>query len=70
MNLNTLEDFQICISVPLIILEKLFFPIKRKKGVNDCFKTVVSSVLTTIASRLKSEQKKRKNKSFDTYHKS
>ena len=49
---------------------KNFFSNYEKKGVNDCFKTVVSSVFTTIASRSKSEQKKRKNKSFDTYHKS
>ena len=36
-----------------------FFPIKRKQGVNDCFKSQISSVFTTAASRLKSEQKEK-----------
>ena len=40
----------------LIILEKNIFPIKRKQGVNNCFKPLISSVFTTAASRLKSEQ--------------
>ena len=34
----------------LIILEKFFFPIKRKQGVNNCFKLLISSVFTTVAS--------------------
>ena len=33
-----------------------FFPIKRKEGVSNCFKPLISSVFTTVASRLKSEQ--------------
>ena len=36
-----------------------FFPIKRKQGVNNCFKPLISSVFTTAASRLKSEQKEK-----------
>ena len=35
------------------------FPIKRKEGVNNCFKPLISSVFTTVASRLKSEQKEK-----------
>ena len=31
---------------------------KRKQGENNCFKSLISSVFTTVASRLKSEQKK------------
>ena len=54
----------------IIILEKKNFPTKRKQGVNNCFKPLISSVFNTIASRLKSKQKERKNKSADTYHKS
>ena len=38
----------------------LFFPIKRKQGVNNCFKPLILSVFTTVASRLKSEQKEKK----------
>ena len=41
----------------LIILEKLFFPIKRKQRVNNCFKPLILSVFTTVAFRLKLEQK-------------
>ena len=36
-----------------------FFPIKRKQGVKNCFKLLISSVFTTAASRLKSEQKEK-----------
>ena len=36
------------------------FPIKRKEGLNNCFKPLISSVFTTVASRLKSEQKEKK----------
>ena len=34
-------------------------PIKRKQGVNDCFKPLIPSVFTTVASRLKSEPKEK-----------
>ena len=34
-----------------------FFQIKGKQGVNNCFKSLISSVFTTVAIRLKSEQK-------------
>ena len=43
----------------IIILEKNFFPIKGKQGVNNCFKPLISTVFTTVASRLKSEQKEK-----------
>ena len=46
----------------VIILEKCFFPIKRKQGgggVSNCFKPLISSVFTTVASRLKLEQKEK-----------
>ena len=33
--------------------------IKRKQGVNNCFKPLISSVYTTIASRLNSKQKEK-----------
>ena len=36
---------------------KNFFPFKGKQGVNNCFKPLILSVFTTVASRLKSEQK-------------
>ena len=39
---------------------KKIFPIKRKEGVNNCFKPLISSLFTTVASRLKSEQKEMK----------
>ena len=38
---------------------EMFFPIKRKHGVNNCFKPLVLSVFTTVVSRLKSEQKEK-----------
>ena len=41
----------------VIIILEFFFPIKRKQGVNNCFKPLISSVFTTVASRLISEQK-------------
>ena len=50
-------------AVIIIISEKYFFPIKRKQGVKNCFKPLIVSVFTTVASKLKSEQKKRKNES-------
>ena len=51
--------FLMCYAVIIIILEKICFPIKRKQGVNDCFKLLISPVFTTVASRLKSEQKEK-----------
>ena len=36
-----------------------FFSIKRKQGISNCFKPLISSVFTTVASRLKSEQKEK-----------
>ena len=42
----------------IIILEKKI-PMKRKQGVNNCFKPLIWSVFTTVASRLKSEQKEK-----------
>ena len=44
-------------AVIIIILGKIIFPINRKQGVNNCFKHLISSAFTTVASRLKSEQK-------------
>ena len=40
----------------------IFFPIKRKQGVNNCFKSLISSVFSTVASKLKSEQSEQKEK--------
>ena len=39
--------------------KKNFFPIKKKQGVNNCFKPLILSVFTNVASRLKSEQKEK-----------
>ena len=39
------------------------FPTKMKQGVKNCFKSLISSVFTTIPSRLKPEQKEKQNKS-------
>ena len=36
---------------------KTFFPIEGKQEVNNCFKPLISFDFTTVASRLKSEQK-------------
>ena len=36
-----------------------FFAIKRKQGVKNCFKSLILSVFTSVASRLKSEQKEK-----------
>ena len=38
---------------------KRFFSIKRKQVVNNCFKPLLSSVFTIVASRLKLEQKEK-----------
>ena len=40
-------------------LGKNIFPMKRKHRVNNCFKSLILSVFTTVASRLKSEQKEK-----------
>ena len=49
-------------AVIIIILEKkFFFPIKRKLGLNNRFKSLILSVFS-VASRLKPEQKKKKGK--------
>ena len=37
----------------------------RENGVNNCFETLISSVFTTVASRVKSEQKE-KEKNLET----
>ena len=34
-------------------------PFKRKQGVNNCFKPLISSVFTSVASRLKSGHEKK-----------
>ena len=47
-----------CAVIIINYFGKNFFPINRKQGVNNCFKPLISSVFTTVASRLKSEQKK------------
>ena len=39
--------------------KKIFFPIKRKLGLNNRFKSLILSVFS-VASRLKPEQKKKK----------
>ena len=39
--------------------EFFFFSIKRKQRVDNCFKPPILSVFTTVASRLKSEQKEK-----------
>ena len=39
--------------------KKNFFPIKRKQGINNCFKPAISSVFVTVASRIKSEQEEK-----------
>ena len=44
----------------VINLKKKIFLIKRKQGVNNCFKPLISSVFTTVVSRSKFEQKKEK----------
>ena len=39
--------------------KKNYLPHERKQGVNNCFKPQILSVFTTVASRLKSEQKEK-----------
>ena len=55
--------FLMCYVVTINYFGKKIFPVKRKQGVDKCFKPLISSVLTTVASRLKSKQKE-KEKSF------
>ena len=40
--------------------KKMVFPIKRKQEVSNCFEALISSVFTTVASRLILEQKEKK----------
>ena len=47
----------------LIILEKMFFLIKRKQGVNNCFRPLILPLFTSVAPRLESEQKEMEKKS-------
>ena len=54
-------------AVIIIILEKNFFPIKRKQGVNNCFKPLISPAFTTVVSRLKSEQKEKEKQILKIY---
>ena len=46
----------------IIIILEIFFPLKRKQGVNIWFEPVILPVFATVASRLKSEQKEKENK--------
>ena len=52
-----------CSSVTLVLslitLEKIVFRIKINQGVNNCLKPLILSVFSTVASRLKSEQKEK-----------
>ena len=49
--------FKFVFTLFVITLENFYFPIKRKQGVNNCFKPLILSAFTTVASRLKSKQK-------------
>ena len=53
--------FLMCYAVINYYFGKKFFSIKRKQEVNNCFKPLILSVFTTVASRLKSEQKEKIN---------
>ena len=46
--------------------KNFFFPIKKKQGVSNCFKPLILSVFTTVASRLKSEKKKKEKINLET----
>ena len=46
-------------AVIIIILEKKIFSNREKTGGTKCFKPLILSVFTTVASRLKSEQKEK-----------
>ena len=54
-----LVRYAVMIYYSLFWKKKIFFPIKRKHAVNNCFKLLISSVFTTAAARLKSEQKEK-----------
>ena len=43
-----------------------FSSIKRKQGINNCFKPLISPVFTTVASRLKSQPKEKKKINLET----
>ena len=47
-------------------MEKFFFSNEEKTGVNHCFKPLISSVFTTVAFRLQSEQKKKGKRNLET----
>ena len=50
--------FLMCYAVIINYFGKIiFFRIKIEQGVNNCFKPLILSAFTTVASRLKSEQK-------------
>ena len=42
-----------------VVIINYFGKVKRKQGVNNCFKPLIPSAFTTVASRLKSEQKEK-----------
>ena len=48
-----------------LLFWKFFFQLRENRGVNNGFKPLILSVFTTAASRIKSEQKKRKNRSWN-----
>ena len=48
-----------CYAVIVNYFGKKNFPIKRKQWVHNCFKPLISSVFTSVVSRLKSEQKEK-----------
>ena len=54
-----LSDFFDVLSSNYYYFGFFFFPIKKKQGVNNCFKPLISSAFTTVASRLKLEQKEK-----------
>ena len=49
--------FLMCSAVIIYYFGKIFFPINRKQGVNNCFKSLISSVFTTV--KIISGEKKR-----------
>ena len=51
--------FFMCYAVIVNYFGKIFFPIKRKQWVHNCFKPLISSAFTSVVSRLKSEQKEK-----------
>ena len=53
-------------AVVIILEKKFFFPIKRKQGVNNSFKSLISSDFTPVGPRLKSEQKGKEKINLET----